>query len=94
MHRVIDDNSNRYMSIIMDAMRINQGWCRWMFNHRWKTNADAARVFDFLKDFDQPLWDVCINHGKLLVVTQVFTIKLEHELSEVDYNRIVKCVRS
>ena len=25
MHRVIDDNSNRYRSIIMDAMRINQG---------------------------------------------------------------------
>ena len=25
-------------------------------------NADAARFFDLLKDFDEPLWDDCTNH--------------------------------
>ena len=38
---------------------------------------------NFLKDFDEPLWDKCTNRGKLLVVTQIFTIKKEHGPSEV-----------
>ena len=46
--------------------------------------------FDLLKDFDEPLWDGCTNHNKLLVVAHVFNIKSDHGLSKVSYNRIVK----
>jgi len=52
MHGVIDDNSNRYRSMIMDAMRINQSDVgEWSIIDE-KQNADVARAFDFLKDFD------------------------------------------
>jgi len=35
-----------------------------------------------------------INHNKLSVVVLVFTIKLDHELSKVSYNRIIEWVRN
>jgi hypothetical protein len=78
MHGVVDDNSNPYSTMVMDAMRMNQCY------------ADVTRFFDLFKDFDEPLFDGCINHRKLLPVTQVFTIKLDYGLSEAGYNRIVK----
>jgi hypothetical protein len=31
-------------------------------------NADAKMVFDLLKYSDEPLWDGCTNHNKLLAV--------------------------
>lgn len=43
-----------------------------------------------LKDYNKPLWDGCTNHGKLLEVAEVFPIKLDHRLSEIDYDIIVK----
>ena len=46
--------------------------------------------FHLLKDSDVPLWDGSINHSKLSLVTQVFTIKLDHRLSEANYERIVE----
>jgi hypothetical protein len=51
-------------------------------------------LFDLLKDFDEPLWDWCTNHSKLLVVAWVFTIKLDHELSEVGYGKIVEWAKN
>jgi hypothetical protein len=50
----------------------------------------AQPGFYLLKDSDKPLWDECTNHNKLSVVTQVFTVKSEHGLSEVGYDRIVE----
>jgi hypothetical protein len=47
-----------------------------------------------LKDFDEPLWDGCTNHNKLLVVAQVFTIKSDHRLSEAGYDKIIEWARS
>jgi hypothetical protein len=47
-----------------------------------------------LKDSDEPLWDGCTNHNKVLAVAQVFTIKSDHELSEVGYNKIIEWARS
>ena len=47
-----------------------------------------------LKDSDKPLWDGCTNHSKLSVVAQVFTIKLDHGLSEVRYDKIIKWAKS
>jgi hypothetical protein len=47
-----------------------------------------------LKDSNEPLWDGSTNHNKLSVVEQVFTIKSDHELSEVGYDKIIKWARS
>jgi hypothetical protein len=53
-------------------------------------NAKAARFFDLLKDYDEPLWDDCTYHITLSVVAQVFNIKSDHGLNEVDYDRIIE----
>jgi hypothetical protein len=50
--------------------------------------------FDMLKDSDEPLWDECTNHSKFSAVAQVFTIKSDHGLSEVSYDKIMKWARS
>jgi hypothetical protein len=38
-------------------------------------NVDTTMFFELLKDFNEPLWDGCINYSKLLVIAQLFTIK-------------------
>jgi hypothetical protein len=75
MYRVVDDNSNPYRNTVMDAMRINQGHAGQCPIVDGELNVDAARFFYLLKGSDEPLWDGCINHGKLLVIAHVFTIK-------------------
>jgi hypothetical protein len=47
-----------------------------------------------LKDSDKPLWDGCTNHSKLSAVAQMFTIKSDHGLSEVGYDKIIEWARS
>jgi len=47
-----------------------------------------------LKDSNKPLWYGCINHSKLLVIAQVFTIKSNHGLSEASYDRIIEWMKS
>jgi hypothetical protein len=67
VHKIVNDNSNPYRNMVMDAMRMNQG----NVNHCpivEEPNADATRVFDLLKDSDKPLWDGCTNHNKLSAV--------------------------
>ena len=54
MHEVVNDNSNPYRNMVMDAVRMNQGnvsQCPIVED----PNADAVRFFDLLKDFDKPL---------------------------------------
>jgi hypothetical protein len=65
-----------------------------MFNYRWRTKCTQLGFFYLLKDFGEPLWDECKNYNKLLVIAQVFTIKSNHGLSEVGYDRIVEWARS
>jgi hypothetical protein len=55
-----------------------------------KPNANTTTFFYLLKDFDEPLWDYCTNHGKLSVIVQVFNIKSYHGLSEASYNKVVE----
>jgi hypothetical protein len=43
-----------------------------------------------LKESNKPLWNKCTNHSKLSIIAQVFTIKLNHGLSEADYDIIIK----
>jgi hypothetical protein len=54
--------------MVMDAIRINQGNVSQCPIVEEKPNADTTMFFDLLKDFDELLWDDCINHSKLLVV--------------------------
>jgi hypothetical protein len=80
--------------MVMDAMRMNQGNVSQCPIIKEEPNTDTTRFFDLLKDFDEPLWDGCTNHSKLSVIAQVFTIKSDHRLSEVGYDKIIKWARS
>jgi len=94
VHEAVNDNTNPYRNMVMDAMRMNQGNVNQCPIIEEESNADTARFFDLLKDSDEPLWDGCTNHGKLSAVAQVFTIKSNHGLSEVGYDKIIKWARS
>ena len=69
VHRVVNENSNPYRNMVMDAMRMNQGNVSQCPIIKEEPNADAVRFFYLLKDFDKPLWDGCTNHSKLSAVT-------------------------
>jgi hypothetical protein len=94
VHEVANDNNNPYRNMVMDAMRMNQGNVSQCPIIKEEPNTDTTRFFDLLKDFDEPLWDGCTNHSKLSVLAQVFTIKSDHRLSEVGYDKIIKWARS
>jgi len=94
VHVAVNDNTNPYNNMVMDAMRMNQGNVSQCPIIEEEPNADAARFFDLLKDFDEPLWDGCINHSKLSVIAQVFTIKLDQGLREARYDKIIEWARS
>jgi len=94
VHGVANDNSNLYRNMVMDAMKMNQGNVNQCPIVEEEPNADATRFFDLLKDSDKPLWDGCTNDSKLLAIAQVFTIKSDHGLSEVGYDKIIEWARS
>jgi hypothetical protein len=94
MHKAANDNTNPYRNMVMDVMRMNQGNVNQCPIIEGEPNADATRFFDLLKDYDEPLWDGCTNHNKLLAVAQVFTIKSDHGLSEAGYDKIIEWARS
>jgi hypothetical protein len=68
MYRVIDDITNPYRNIVIDAMRMNRGHTDQCPIIDEEPNASATKFFDILKDFNEPLWDGCINYDKLLTV--------------------------
>jgi hypothetical protein len=69
MHEVVDDNTNPYRNMVMDAMRINQGYVGQCSIIDEEPNVDTTRFFDLSKNSDEPLLDgYTTNHGKLLVV--------------------------
>jgi hypothetical protein len=90
VHETANDYTNPYRNMVIDAMRMNQGNVSQCPIVDEESNADAARFFDLLKDSDEPFWDGCMNHNKLSVVAQVFTIKSDHELSEAGYDKIIE----
>jgi hypothetical protein len=55
VHGVTDDNSNPYRNMIMDAIRMNQGYTGECLVVDEKPNADTTIFFDLLKDSDKPL---------------------------------------
>jgi len=90
IHGVVDDDNNHYKSMMMDTMRINEGYACEYSSVDKESNVDIVRFFGILKDFDKLLWDRCTNYNKLSIVVQVFTIKLDRALSIASYDRIVK----
>ena len=90
VHEAANDNTNPYRNMVMDVMRMNQGNISQCPIIEEEPNTDAARFFYLLKDYDEPLWDGCTNHNKLSVITQVFTIKSDHGLSEASYDKIME----
>ena len=52
MYGVVDDHSNCYKSIVIDAIRMNRGDAGECSIIDEQPNADASRFFDLLKDFD------------------------------------------
>jgi hypothetical protein len=55
VYEVVDDNSNPYRNMIIDAMRMNQGYVDQYPVIDEEPNVDATRFFDLLKDSDKPL---------------------------------------
>jgi len=56
VHGVVDDNCNSYRNMIMNAMRINQGYISKYPIIDKEPNTDASKFFFYLlKDFDEPL---------------------------------------
>jgi hypothetical protein len=68
MHRVIDDTSDPYRNMIMDAMEMNQGHTSQCSIIDEELNVDVTRFFDFLKNSDKPLWNGYINHIKFSTI--------------------------
>ena len=89
-----NNNTNPYRNMVMDAMRMNQGNVNQCLIVEDEPNTYATRFFDLLKDFDKPLWDGCMNHSKLSVIAHVFTIKSDHRLNEVGYDKNIEWARS
>jgi hypothetical protein len=54
--------------MVVDATRMNHGNVSQCSIIEEEFNADATMFFYLLKDSDEPLWDGCTNHNKLLVV--------------------------
>jgi hypothetical protein len=55
VHGVVDYNSNHYRSMVMDAMRINQGYAGEYSIIDEEPNVDVARFFKLLKYSDKLL---------------------------------------
>jgi len=55
MHRAVDDNSNHYRSMVIDAMRMNQGDAHECSIVDEEPNVDVTRFFYLSKDYKEPL---------------------------------------
>jgi len=55
VHKVVNDNTNSYKNMVMDAMRMNQCNVNQCPIIEEELNADAIIFFDLLKDSDEPL---------------------------------------
>jgi len=54
VYKVVYDNSSSYSNMIMDAMRMNQGYTGQYPIIDKEPNANATRFFDLLKYLDEP----------------------------------------
>ena len=94
MHEVVDDNSDPYRNMGIDAIEMNQGHVGPYLITDEEPNVDATSFFFFhlLKDSDESLWDMndCTNYNKLSIIALMFTIKSNYGLSEASYDKIIE----
>ena len=55
VHGVVDDNSNPYRNMVMDAVGMNQGYVDQCQIVDEEPNASTTKFFNLLKDSDEPL---------------------------------------
>jgi len=69
VHGVETNNSNPYRTMVVGVMRMNRGHVGQCSTINEEPDANTTRFFFYLlKDFNEPLWDGCTNHSKLLVI--------------------------
>ena len=55
VHGVVNNNSNPYRNMVMNAMRMNKGNVNQCSIVEEESNIDTTMFFDLLKDSDEPL---------------------------------------
>jgi hypothetical protein len=68
VYEVVDNNNNPYKNMVMNAMRMNQGYVSQCLIIDEELNVDVTKVFDILKDSDKPLWastQITLNYRSL-----------------------------
>jgi len=80
--------------MIIDVMRMNQGYVDEYSIIDEELNADATRFFWFFKISQQTIIGWVHNHSNLSIIAHEFTIKLDHGLSEANYDIIIKWART
>jgi len=83
--------------MMMDAMKINHDYsskCSFNTSLNEESNIDVVRFFKFLKDSNEPLWDMCMTYNKLFSITRAFTIKSYYRLSENGCDHIIEWLKT
>jgi hypothetical protein len=83
--------------MMIDAMKINHDYsskCSFNTSLDEESNIDVARFFKFLKDSNEPLWDMCMTYNKLFSITRAFTIKSYYRLSENGCDHIIEWLKT
>jgi len=70
IHEVVNDDNNRYMSMMMNVMEINHSYLGEGLRVDKELNVDAIRFFQLLKDSNKPWWDGYINKNKLSFIAK------------------------
>ena len=68
VHGIVDDNSNSYRNMVMDAVRINQDHADQCPIIDEEHNAYTTKIFNILK-ISKIIMASCTNQSKLSVVT-------------------------
>ena len=92
------DDVNPYRSMVMDALgpefnHDNDGSDDVSFRNE-PPNPEAARFYALLANTDEPLWEGCKKHTKLSALTQLLNCKVEFNMSERCYDRVVSIVKN
>jgi len=73
IHRfAANNNSNFHKKIMINTIRKNYYYLDEGLHNIYleeESNINATRFFEFLKNFDELLWDECTPHNKLPIIT-------------------------
>ncbi|KAJ7982364.1 Transposon protein, putative, CACTA, En/Spm sub-class, expressed [Quillaja saponaria] len=88
----IEDSSNRYVDMVMDADGPDFNWDE-ESQLPDEPNSDAKRFFELLQSADEKLWEGCSWHTRLSAMTQLLNYNSEFNMSDKCYNQIVSVVK-